>query len=82
MSEQTYGEHLYDYLSGLDYEGLNFEEAEAREWVAEVEALLRVARLVKAWIDLYNEGPLPNFASWQEAVKEIEAAIKDVEHLL
>ena len=78
----TYGEHLYDYLYGLDYEGLHFEEAEAREWVSEVEALLRVARVVKAWINLYNDGPLPNFASWREAEKEIEAALKEVEHLL
>ena len=46
------------------------------------QALLRVARLVKAWINLYNDGPLPNFASWQEAVKEIEDALKDVKHLL
>ena len=45
-------------------------------------ALLRVARVVKAWINLYNDGPLPNFASWREAEKEIEAALKEVEHLL
>ena len=48
----------------------------------EREALLRVARVVKAWINLYNDGPLPNFASWQKAEKEIEAALKEVEHLL
>ena len=46
------------------------------------DALLRVARVVKAWINLYNDGPLPNFASWREAEKEIEAALKEVEHLL
>ena len=47
-----------------------------------LDALLRVARVVKAWINLYNDGPLPNFASWREAEKEIEAALKEVEHLL
>ena len=46
------------------------------------DALLRVAMVVKAWINLYNDGPLPNFASWREAEKEIEAALKEVEHLL
>ena len=48
----------------------------------DVLALLRVARVVKEWINLYNDGPLPNFASWREAEKEIEAALKEVEHLL
>ena len=50
--------------------------------VGQYKALLRVARVVKAWINLYNDGPLPNFASWREAEKEIEAALKEVEHLL
>ena len=48
----------------------------------DIPKLLRVARVVKAWINLYNDGPLPNFASWREAEKEIEAALKEVEHLL
>ena len=53
-----------------------------REAQDEHQALLNVARAIKAWINLYNDGPLPNFASWQEAVKEIEDALKDVKHLL
>ena len=72
MSELTYGEHLYNYLSGLDYEGLNFEEAEAREWVSEVEALLRVARVAK----MLQDDP-----HWAHS-HELEDALKDVEHLL
>ena len=72
MSELTYGEHLYNYLSGLDYEGLNFEEAEAREWVSEVEALLRVAMFVKEhhYCEIEERGKGP--CRMCEALKEVE----------
>ena len=63
----------------VDSEHVN--ESMRKAW-AERKALLRVARLVKAWINLYNDGPLPNFASWREAEKEIKEALKEVEHLL
>ena len=78
MSELTYGEHLYNYLSGLDYEGLNFEEAEAREWVSEVEALLRVARAAK-------EATSNSFAVEYDVpgdMLDLYEALKEVEHLL
>ncbi len=73
----TYGEHLYNYLAGLDYEGLNFEEAEAREWVAEVEALLRVARAAsELWSTSYYHEKYSFIAD------EFDEALKEVEHLL
>ena len=87
MSKQTYGERLYDYLSSLDYEGLNFEEAEARTWVAEVEALLRVARAAKAcnkyaFLDDFSQGApfyvleVDDYNSLKEALKEVEGLLK------
>ena len=81
MSKQTYGEHLYDYLSSLDYEGLNFEEAEARTWVAEVEALLRVARAADAFW-LKADGSTLYSPEFQPINDELEQALKEVEHLL
>ena len=65
----TYGEHLYSYLYGLDGEGLSFEEDEAREWVAEVDALLKVAMAARA----YNSRPTrENLQNMRDALKEVE----------
>ena len=76
MSEPTYGEHLYNYLAGLDYEGLHFEEEEARKWVAEVESLLRVARATKLYVDAHGKVPMD---VWYEKLVQ---ALKEVEDLL
>ena len=89
MSKLTYGEHLYNYLSGLDYEGLNFEEAEARDWVSEVEALVRVAREAKAYQNFTLEHWARNYKhpdDYEDVRRDLSGqlieALKEVEHLL
>jgi len=75
MRKLTYGEHLYNYLYSLDYEGLNFDEAEAREWASEADALLRVARTARALVDRHS-------CRRAKELVELEEALKEVEHLL
>jgi len=85
MRKPTYGEHLYNYLYSLDYEGLNFDEAEAREWASEADALLRVARAAKENIRVHKvvDGTtIGTVFDMKFATRELEEALKEVEHLL
>jgi len=78
MRKLTYGEHLYNYLSSLDYEGLNFDEAEARKWASEADALLRVARAAYAY-DYCNDDDVERK---KRLLLRLREAIKEVKHLL
>lgn len=78
MRKLTYGEHLYNYLYSLDYEGLNFDEAEAREWASEADALIRVARAAYAY-DYCNDDDVYRKKRLLRAMRH---AIGDVKHLL